>query len=127
MKRTNTLRSLPPSVTRALKLIYRPGYPIRQNILESWPIEQGALALASIKSGIKVRYLDESYNNWGGDEGFHILHCFKSVYKFNRRAMFTEDSEKWIEKYLESEIPGKKFLATIVREYKHKFHETAPS
>lgn len=125
-QRTNTLRSLPPSVQRALKLLYRPDHPLRQNVLESWPIEQGALALACIKSGINVRYLDESYNNWGGDQDLHILHCFKSVYQFNRRAMFSDDSHRWIEEYLESEIPGKTFLATIVREYKHVFDGTDP-
>ncbi len=124
--KTSTLINLPPSVKRALKLLYRPDYPFRQNVSESWPIEQGALALACIKSGVTVRYLDEIYNNWGGDEDLRILHCFKSVYKFNRRTMFTEDSEKWIEEYLESEIPGKNFLAAIVQEYKQLFHETNP-
>lgn len=34
------------------------------DMLEAWPIEQGALALSCINAGIKVQYLDEKYNSW---------------------------------------------------------------
>lgn len=131
-QRIDALESrLRPSIRRLIKSLYehknlRHLYRFkvlsRQNVIDTWPIEQGAVALACIKSGIKVSYLDETYNNWGGDEDFHILHCFKSLYKFDRRTMYAEESEKWIKAYLESEVPGKNFLATIVREYKQTIH-----
>jgi hypothetical protein len=94
-QRVNAIQRLPPFIKDLIHF--------KQEILEGWPIEQGALALACIKSGVEVRYLDGSYNSWGGEEDFHILHCFKSLYKFDRSKVFAEDSEEWIE-------------------YKHKFH-----
>ena len=117
-QRTNTLISLPPSVKRAIKLLYKPNYPFRQNVTQNWPIEQGALALSCIKSGVVVNYLDEKYNNWGNDEYLHILHCFKSLYRFDRRSMFSNESDTWLEEYQNSEVPGQRYLSQIVREYK---------
>ncbi|MCP4397975.1 MAG: PqqD family peptide modification chaperone [bacterium] len=112
-QRNNTLERLPEHIKQQIEFT--------QEILANWPIEQGALALACIKSGVKVQYLEGTYNTWGGEEDFHILHCFKSLYTFNRIEMFREESEEWIAEYLESDIPGKIFLASIVREYKQNF------
>lgn len=109
---------------RALGHLYRLKILTRQDVMDSWPLEQGALALACIKSGIEVHYLDEIYNSWGGTDDFRILHCFKSLYKFDRHAMFSGDSEPWIKDYLDSDIPGKIFLAKLVREYKQTYPET---
>lgn len=93
----------------------------KKELSANWPIEQGALALSCIKSGIRVQYLEDRYNSWGGEPDFHILHCFKSLYKFNRPTMFGEDSDKWIAEYLSSDIPGKRFLGEMVKDYKQKF------
>ena len=120
-QKTSVLMNLPPTIKRAIKLLYKPKNPFKQNVTQNWTIEQGSLALSCIKAGIKVQYLDEKYNNWGGDDDLHILHCFKSVYQFNRRTMFTDDSDKWIGEYLESDVPGKQFLAEILNEYKQKY------
>ena len=86
-------------------------------------MEQGALALACIKAGICVHYLDEAYNSWGGCDNFKILHCFKSVYKFDRSRMFLNDAETWINEYLNSNIPGKIFLAKTLLDYRQTYHE----
>ena len=92
----------------------------RKIVLAGWPIEQGALALATIKAGIKVHYLDEIYNSWGDLEDLRILHCFKSAYGFNRVKMFSKASENWIKSYAKSSLPGKVFLASLVKEYRNK-------
>jgi len=84
-------------------------------------VEQGALALACIKAGVNVQYLDEAYNSWGNHPNFKILHCFKSLYKFDRNTMFTDEAKPWIEEYLGSDIPGKKILAEIINMYKNVF------
>ena len=109
-QRSNALERLPEELKKEIE--------IEQVVRESWPIEQGALALACIDAGVKVRYLDGTYNTWGGEADFHILHCFKSLYRFDRRSMYSADSGKWIEEYLASDIPGKVFLASMIREYK---------
>lgn len=90
----------------------------RQRVLENWTIEQGAVALSCIKSGVKVQYLDEIYNNWGNRDDLRILHCFKSAYRFDRSTMYSDSSKQWIESYSESGLPGKIFLANLIREYK---------
>jgi hypothetical protein len=92
----------------------------RQQVVEPWTMEQGALALACIKAGVKVRYLDDVYNSWGPDDDFRVLHCFKSAYGFSRAEMYTEASERWIGEYARSQLPGKVFLASIVSEFKQK-------
>ena len=109
-QRNDALRRLPGEIRKQIR--------VEQQVLESWPIEQGALALACIEAGVRTRYLDEAYNSWGGDADFRVLHCFKSLYTFDRRSMFSDDAEKWIAEYLESDIPGKVFLASILRDYK---------
>lgn len=101
-QRVDVIEKLPPDIRKTIESKYPSKYKTQQDVLDDWPIEQGALALACIKSNIKVRYLDEVYNSWGGDEDFRILHCFKSLYKFSRGAMYSEDSEPWIEEYLDS-------------------------
>lgn len=106
---------------KSLRFLYRAKILSRQEVIEPWPMEQGAVALACIKAGINIRYLDEVYNSWGGDEDFHILHCFKSLYQFDRRTMFSQDSEHLMDAYLASGNPGLIYLATIVREYKQTF------
>ncbi len=131
--RTDALeRTLLPGMGRILRSLYeykrlRPLFRAkllsRHDVIDAWPLEQGSVALACIKSGIRVRYLDEIYNSWGGDEDFHILHCFKSLYRFDRRTMYAEDSENWIEEYSKSDVPGKRFLAAIVRDYKQTIHD----
>jgi len=95
----------------------------RQIVRQTWTIDQGAIALACIKFGIKVRYLDEIYNSWGNSD-FKILHCFKSAYKFDRDTMFSKESEEWIREYRKSGLLGKEFLADIVSEYKQKFPQS---
>ncbi len=112
-QRNNALERLPEDIKKQIE--------IKQVVRASWPIEQGALALACINAGVKVRYLDETYNTWGGEADFHVLHCFKSLYQFDRRSMYSADSEEWIAEYLGSEIPGKIFLASTIREYKQAF------
>lgn len=112
-QRNNALERLPDALKKQIE--------IKQDVLENWPIEQGALALACIRAGVKVQYLEGEYNSWGGDPDFRILHCFKSLYKFNRPSMFSHDSEEWIAEYLDSEVPGKVFLASIISQYKHWF------
>jgi hypothetical protein len=89
----------------------------RKVALADWPLEQGAMALSCIKSGVRVRYLDEIYNSWG-DLDFHILHCFKSAYRFDRELMFEQSAEGWLSEYSKSELVGKLFLAEMIREYK---------
>ena len=106
---------------KGLRFLHQSGILGRKNVIEAWPIEQGALALACIDAGVRIRYLDETYNSWGGDDDFHILHCFKSLYQSDRRSMYSEESESWIDAYLQSEIPGLNFLAGTVREYKQTF------
>ncbi len=113
-QRNIALEQLPEDMRRRTK--------VKQLVRESWPIEQGALALACIRSGLRVRYLEEMYNSWGGDADFHILHCFKSLYDFDRHSMYSADSEQWIKEYFASGIPGKIFLASMVRAYKEAFH-----
>ncbi len=120
-QRIDVIEKLPSDIKKIIEAEYPSKYRTQQYVLDDWPIEQGALALGCIKARIEVRYLDGIYNSWGGDEDFHILHCFKSLYKFKRGAMFSEDSETWIKEYLDSEIPGKRFLGAIVREYKQAF------
>ena len=115
--RTRTLNDLPPSVKRAISLLYRDKHPLKRSVTRYWAIEQGSLALACIKTGVIIDYLDETYNHWGGDEELHILHCFKSVYQFNRNKMFDEDGN-WIVYYLQSDIPGQRMLAQMIRSYK---------
>ncbi|MFC1851373.1 hypothetical protein ACFL27_14340 [candidate division CSSED10-310 bacterium] len=95
----------------------------KQIVLQSWPIEQGAVALSCIKAGLKVHYLDEIYNSWGQLKDLRILHCFKSAYKFDRSKMFSKESGGWIKEYKESGLPGKIFLANLVEEYKKEFSE----
>ena len=112
-QRTDALEKLPEHLKSQVEY--------RKDVTASWPIEQGALALSCIKSGVKVQYLDGLYNSWGGEEDFMILHCFKSLYKFDRPKMFDEKSDSWIQEYLVSDIPGKRFLGAIVRDYKRKF------
>jgi hypothetical protein len=111
------IRRLPTSVKDQLAGLNQ-DYSIQQEVTRYWAIEQGSLALACIKAGINVRYLDEKYNNWGGDEELCILHCFKSVYQFDRRTMYSDESEAWIHDYSASDIPGKRFLARLVDEFK---------
>ena len=120
-QRIDVIEKLPDEVRQILESEYPSKYRTQQYVLDDWPIEQGALALSCIRSNIRVCYLDEIYNSWGGDENFHVLHCFKSLYKFKRGAMYSDDSESWIEEYLESDIPGKRFLGATVREYKRTF------
>lgn len=93
----------------------------KQQVLQSWPIEQGSVALSCIKAGVKVHYLDEIYNSWGQLEDLRILHCFKSAYKFNRNKIFSKESGKWIKEYKGSGLHGKIILANLVNEYKEKF------
>ncbi len=90
----------------------------RQEVVDWWALEQGALALSCIKAGIRVGYLDETYNAWGGSDDFTVLHCFKSLYAFDRAGMLSEAAESWIEEYLDSDIPGKRFLAETARQYR---------
>jgi len=106
---------------RFIRRLYQLKILTRQDVIDSWPLEQGAIALACIKSGVSVQYLDEMYNSWGGVENFRILHCFKSLYKFDRQTMFAAASEEWIEEYINSDIPGKRFLGKIVREYRQVY------
>ena len=120
-QRTDALCRLPQSIKRIIEELDSSDYQVRPTILADWPIEQGALALSCIKARIKINYLDEVFNSWGGDEAFHVLHCFKSLYQFDRRLMFSEESEGWIKEYLESDVPGKVFLANTVRDYKNIF------
>jgi hypothetical protein len=104
-----------------IKYLYRFGLlKTRQKILDTWPIEQGSIALACIKSGVNVRYLDQIYNHPGHTDDFRVLHCFKSVFKFDRGRMYSGD---WCDEYLGSEYPGKVFLAKIVREFVQEFPE----
>jgi hypothetical protein len=112
-QRADVLQKLPEEIRKSLK----PNPPVRQN----WTIEQGALALACINAGVSVHYLDESYNSWGGEEDFHVLHCFKSLYTFDRSSMFTASAEMWLEEYSASDVPGKVFLASTVRKYRQEF------
>jgi len=86
----------------------------RNEVFADWTIEQGAIALSCINAGVKVQYLDEIFNSWGNID-FRILHCFKSLYRFRRSEMYSKDSKLWIKEYLNSEIPGKIFLAKILR------------
>jgi len=114
----NMLERLP-----VIRYLYTYGIlPSHADMLEAWPIEQGALALSCIKAGVKVHYLDEKYNSWGNLADLAILHCFKSAYKFDRNDMFTEKEEKVFYEYAQSEIPGKRYLAQIVAEYKKEFN-----
>jgi hypothetical protein len=96
-------------------------FKTRKKTSDTWSMEQGAIALACIKSGVKVRYLDDIFNTWGPTENFRILHCFKSAYKFDRGSMYSEKSRDWLKEYMNSDLPGKVFLAKIVLEYTHKF------
>jgi hypothetical protein len=101
-----------------LRYLFRLGFlPSRQAIIQNWTLEQGALALACIKSGVKVAYMDERYNSWGNID-FHILHCFKSAYRFNRETMYSSDADQWLNAYSQSTLAGKVFLASIIREFK---------
>lgn len=114
-QRIDALESLLPlKCLYKLKLI-----PSRQQILESWPIEQGALALSCIKAGIAVGYLEERYNSWGNLD-FNILHCFKSAYKFDRETMFADNSKSWLDLYSKSELLGKVFLAETIIKFKNE-------
>jgi hypothetical protein len=122
-QRINALSRLPGEVLATLESQYPGKYQTSQHVLEDWPIEQGALALSCIGAGVKVGYLEEKYNSWGGDSDFHVLHCFKSLYKFKRPEMFDESSAAWICEYLASDIPGKVFLANIVQDYKDRLDE----
>ena len=90
--RANVLEGLPEDMQARLK--------VDQIVRQNWTIEQGALALACIKAGVRVQYLDGTYNSWGGDSDFHILHCFKSLYRFDRRSMLSPDAGDWIAEYL---------------------------
>ena len=92
----------------------------RQIVLQSWTIDQGAIALACIKAGVQVSYMDEIYNSWGNID-FSILHCFKSAYKFDRNTMFSADADGWLNEYDESGLTGKVFLAKLVREFIQEF------
>jgi hypothetical protein len=94
---------------------------INQIVRQNWTIEQGALALACIDAGVKVQYLDGTYNSWGGEPDFHVLHCFKSLYQFDRRTMFAAEAHEWIGEYLDSDIPGKAFLGGMMRQYLETF------
>jgi hypothetical protein len=93
----------------------------RRKVLESWTIEQGALALSCIKAGVRIQYLNEKYNSWWNLADLVILHCFKSAYKFSRENMFSKTEEKHFVSYKTSEIPGKRYLAEIVEKYKKEF------
>jgi len=95
----------------------------KKKVLIDWPIEQGALALSCINANVKVEYLDEIYNSWGDLEDLKILHCFKSVYKFDRRYIFSSEAEKWINEYEKSGLPGKMLLAKTIKEYKKEILE----
>jgi|GEM_PF-1955469 len=95
----------------------------KKKVIPSWPIEQGAVALSCIKSGVKVKYLDEVYNSWGNLEDLKILHCFKSAYKFDRKKMFLKESDKWIKEYEESDVYGKRVIANILKDYKSIYPE----
>ena len=108
-QRINALERLPEDIRNQIEF--------RQLVRVSWPIEQGALALACIHAGINVQYLSEAYNSWGGGPDFHVLHCFKSLYQFDRATMFSDDAREWIADYLDSDIPGKVFLASEMLEY----------
>ena len=114
-QKANALERLPEEIRTQLK--------IHQIVRQNWTIEQGALALACIDAGLNVQYLDGMYNSWGGEADFHVLHCFKSLYRFDRGSMFSADAERWIAEYAASDIPGKVFLASMVREYKQSIHE----
>ena len=110
--RVDAVESLP-----IISLLIRGGLlPSRQKVRQSWPIEQGALALASIKAGLRIHYLREEYNSWGNLD-FHVLHCFKSAYRFDRESMFASPGAEWIEEYSTSDLPGKVFLAATIREF----------
>ena len=118
-QKVNAIESLP-----FIKYFYRLKLlKTRQEVWENWTIEQGAIALSCINSGINVQYLDEIFNSWGGDINFRILHCFRSLYKFDRSKMYSKNSQHWIKEYLKSEIPGKVFLAKSVSEFIKKFPE----
>ncbi|MAI80796.1 MAG: hypothetical protein CL917_17785 [Deltaproteobacteria bacterium] len=111
-ERVDAVESLP-----ILKLLFRRGLlPSRQKVRQSWPIEQGALALASIKAGLRIQYLREEYNSWGNLD-FHVLHCFKSAYRFDRANMFASAEADWLEEYSASDLLGKVFLAETIREF----------
>lgn len=112
-QRADALQKLPEEIRN----LVNPNPPVRQN----WTIEQGALALSCINAGVSVQYLDETYNSWGGEEDFHVLHCFKSLYQFDRRSMFSASAEQWIKEYSTSDIPGKAFLASMMRRYTQAF------
>lgn len=120
-QRIDVLDRLPRSVKDLIESHFPGENRTRQHVIADWPLEQGALALACIRSGVRVRYLDEIYNSWGGGCDFRILHCFKSVYDFDRRTMFDDSSNAWIDEYQDSDIAGKRFLAGITREYRNTF------
>jgi hypothetical protein len=123
-QRTSVLLELPPSIREFLELTYRDTQPLHQIVYQNWTLEQGALALSCIEADVRVRYLEETYNHWGGDEDLHILHCFKSVYQFDRRTMFDRRDCAWIGEYLESDTPGKRILASLVQDYRQTLHES---
>ncbi len=103
-----------------LRKLYRRGIlSSRKPVLESWPIEQGAVALACIKAGVSVAYLDETYNSWGNLD-FHILHCFKSAYAFDRSTMFSDRAARWLEDYSKSDLRGKTFLARTIIDFQRE-------
>jgi len=116
-QRRHTIEKLP-----LINILYRlKVLKSRKKTSDTWSMEQGAIALACIKSGVKVRYLDEVFNTWGPTENFRILHCVKSAYTFDRKNMYSKNSSDWLKEYLVSDLPGKVFLAKIVLEYIQKF------
>ena len=103
---------------RFLRGLFRARLLTRQDVIEPWTIEQGALALACMATETPVAYLDERDNSWGGDDDFRVLHCFKSTYQFERGSLLDPKTPAWIEEYREDEIPGRRFLAQIVTEFR---------
>ncbi len=93
----------------------------RQQVLESWTIEQGAVALACIQAGVVVGILWTRYTIRGQLEDLRILHCFKSAYQFDRSTMFQKEFIEWRKAYRESGLPGKVFLAGIIDEFLSAF------
>lgn len=90
----------------------------REYVTKNWSIEQAALALSCIKTGVNVKYLPYEYNTWGNIENPKILHYFKNVYKINRERMFEDSYSEWIDNYLQSDFVGNRLLANMVQEYK---------
>ena len=98
------------------------GAKTERRISEEWQIEQIALALAVIDSGVEVEYLDGTYNahtRQPDGELPQVFHCFKQRFFFDRARLFDDDL---LDELSEHEDELMRLMVKAARDFKREFH-----